>query len=58
MVLAEGIAGTEPAFAALMNQTAKRIGLASSTFGNSNGWPDEGRTMTTARDLATLAERT
>jgi len=58
VVLAEGIAGTEPAFTALMNDAAKRIGLANSHFGNSNGWPDEGVTYVTARDLATLAEAT
>jgi D-alanyl-D-alanine carboxypeptidase (penicillin-binding protein 5/6) len=58
VVLAECIAGTEPAFAALMNQEAKRIGMNSSNFGNSNGWPDEGVTFTTARDLATLARAT
>jgi D-alanyl-D-alanine carboxypeptidase (penicillin-binding protein 5/6) len=58
VVLAEGIAGTEPAFAALMNRRAKELGLANSNFGNSNGWPDEGLTYVTARDLATLAERT
>ena len=58
VVLAECIAGTEPAFAALMNQEAKRLGMANSNFGNSNGWPDEGITFTTARDLARLAEAT
>jgi D-alanyl-D-alanine carboxypeptidase (penicillin-binding protein 5/6) len=58
VVLAECIAGTEPAFAALMNQEAKRLGMANSHFGNSNGWPDEGVTYTTARDLATLAAAT
>jgi D-alanyl-D-alanine carboxypeptidase (penicillin-binding protein 5/6) len=58
VVLAEGISGTEPAFAALMNRRAKEIGLANSHFGNSNGWPDEGVTYVTARDLATLAEAT
>src|SRR5688572_3190911 len=58
VVLAECIAGTEPAFAALMNQEAKRIGMNQSNFGNSNGWPDEGVTFTTARDLATLAKAT
>jgi serine-type D-Ala-D-Ala carboxypeptidase (penicillin-binding protein 5/6) len=58
VVLAEGISGTEEAFAARMNQAAKRIGLANSNFGNSNGWPDEGRTYTTARDLARLAAAT
>lgn len=58
VVLAECIRGTEPAFAALMNEEAKRIGMNNSNFGNSNGWPDEGVTYTTARDLATLAEAT
>lgn len=55
VVLAECIAGTEEAFANVMNENAKRLGLTNSNFGNSNGWPDEGRTYVTARDLATLA---
>jgi len=55
VVLAECIAGTEEAFANVMNENAKRLGLTNSQFGNSNGWPDEGRTHVTARDLATLA---
>lgn len=58
VVLAECIAGTEPSFAALMNQEAQRLGMNDSNFGNSNGWPDEGVTYTTARDLATLAAAT
>jgi D-alanyl-D-alanine carboxypeptidase (penicillin-binding protein 5/6) len=55
VVLAECIAGTEQAFAAQMNALGKQLGLSNSNFGNSNGWPDEGRTYVTARDLATLA---
>ena len=55
VVLAECIAGTEQAFANVMNDNAKRLGLTNSHFGNSNGWPDEGVTYVTARDLATLA---
>ena len=55
VVLAECIAGTEEAFANVMNENAKRLGLTNSHFGNSNGWPDEGRTYVTARDLAALA---
>jgi D-alanyl-D-alanine carboxypeptidase (penicillin-binding protein 5/6) len=55
VVLAEGIAGTEEAFTDLMNAEAKQLGLANSHFANSNGWPDEGRTYTTVRDLAVLA---
>jgi D-alanyl-D-alanine carboxypeptidase (penicillin-binding protein 5/6) len=58
VVLAECIAGTEPAFAAQMTAEAKRLGMNNSNFGNSNGWPDEGVTYTTARDLARLAEAT
>ena len=58
VVLAEGISGTEEAFAQRMNEMAQRIGLTNSHFGNSNGWPDEGRTYVTARDLATLAGTT
>ena len=55
VVLAECIAGTEAAFVNVMNENAQRLGLTNSRFGNSNGWPDEGQTYVTARDLATLA---
>lgn len=58
VVLAEGISGTESAFVELMNRTAKKIGMANSNFGNSNGWPDEGITYVTAHDLVTLARAT
>ncbi|CCW15898.1 D-alanyl-D-alanine carboxypeptidase [Sphingobium indicum BiD32] len=58
VVLAEGIAGTEQAFVALMNEEAKRMGLKNSHFGTSNGWPDEGVTYVTAEDLASLAQGT
>lgn len=58
VVLAEGIAGTEEAFTDLMNKEARRLGMTNSHFGTSNGWPDEGRTYVSARDLATLASAT
>jgi D-alanyl-D-alanine carboxypeptidase (penicillin-binding protein 5/6) len=58
VVLAEGISGTEAAFANLMNQRAAKLGLTNSHFGNSNGWPDNGVTYVTARDLAKLAAAT
>ena len=58
VVLAEGISGTEPAFTELMNRAARKLGMRNSHFGTSNGWPDEGVTYVTARDLATLAEAT
>ena len=58
VVLAEGIAGTEPAFVALMNQQRDALHMIGSNFGTANGWPDNGVTHVTARDLATLAEAT
>jgi D-alanyl-D-alanine carboxypeptidase (penicillin-binding protein 5/6) len=54
IVLAEGIAGSEEAFAAMMNQQAKRLGMSNSHFVNATGLPDP-RHYTTARDLARLA---
>ena len=55
VVLAECIAGTEQAFTGQMNALAQRIGLTNSHFGTANGWPDNGVTHVSARDLATLA---
>jgi D-alanyl-D-alanine carboxypeptidase (penicillin-binding protein 5/6) len=58
VVLAEGISGSEEAFAERMNRVAGEIGLKNSHFGNSNGWPDAGVTYVTAHDLADLAAAT
>lgn len=58
VVLAEGISGSEKAFTDLMNVTAQRIGMKNSNFGTSNGWPDEGVTYVTAKDLGILGSRT
>ncbi|MEQ9661947.1 MAG: D-alanyl-D-alanine carboxypeptidase family protein, partial [Parasphingopyxis sp.] len=58
VVLAECISGTETAFAALMNRKAEELGLSNSNFGNATGWPDEGRSYVSARDLARLAAAT
>jgi serine-type D-Ala-D-Ala carboxypeptidase (penicillin-binding protein 5/6) len=55
VVLAECIAGTEAAFAQQMNLLARKLGMSRSRFCNSTGWPDNGCTLTTARDLARLA---
>ena len=54
IILAEGIGGTEEAFAQQMNDYAKEIGLTKSHFVNSTGLPAEGHVMT-ARELAMLA---
>ena len=58
VALAECISGTEAAFVALMNRESREMGLANSHWGNPVGWPDNGVTYTTARDLATLAAST
>ena len=54
-VLAEGQAGSVAAWTTEMNRTAQALGMTGSHFGTPNGWPDEGRTFTTAQDLVTLA---
>jgi len=57
IVVAEGLAGSEAAFAEEMNQKARAIGLTGSHFVNSTGLPDPDHYVT-AKDLATLALRT
>ncbi|KAI5915245.1 D-alanyl-D-alanine carboxypeptidase family protein [Thauera sp. 2A1] len=54
VALAELIAGSEEAFAALMNREAQRLGMTNTHFTNSNGLPDP-QLYTTARDLGKLA---
>ncbi len=54
IVLAEGASGSVAGFVALMNAEARRLGMTDSHFGTPNGWPDEGATYTSARDLAIL----
>jgi D-alanyl-D-alanine carboxypeptidase (penicillin-binding protein 5/6) len=54
IALAEKVGGTEPAFAQLMNEYAKRLGMKASHFENSDGLPSPGH-YTTARDLAILS---
>ena len=54
IILAEGIAGSEASFAAMMNELAEEIGLTGSNFANPTGLPDPAMHVT-ARDLADLA---
>jgi len=54
VALAEYLAGGEGAFADVMNQQAKLLGMKNSTFHNATGWPSDGH-LTTARDLSLLA---
>ncbi len=54
VVLAENIAGSEPAFAARMTAEARALGMNHTNFANASGLPNPNN-VTTARDLATLA---
>ncbi len=56
VVVAEGLAGSEEAFARLMNERARDLGMTNSTFANSSGWPDPNQRMS-MRDLAILTRR-
>lgn len=53
IVIAEGLAGSVPAFARQMNGLATRLGARNTHFVNPNGLPAEGH-HSTARDLATI----
>jgi D-alanyl-D-alanine carboxypeptidase (penicillin-binding protein 5/6) len=55
IALAEGLAGSEIAFADMMNKRAKEIGLTQSRFTNSTGLHDAEHNMT-VRELAKLAQ--
>ena len=52
--VAEHLAGNEPAFAAMMNNEAKRLGMKNTNFMNATGLPDPAH-KASARDLAILA---
>ena len=54
VALAELIAGSEEAFAHMMNQQAQRLGMKSTNFMNSTGMPNP-QHYSTAHDLALLA---
>ena len=54
VMLAEGISGSQEAFVARMNATAKRLGMSRTNFANPNGLPAPDQ-LTTARDLAKLS---
>ncbi len=54
VVVAEGLAGSEDAFAAKMTERARAIGLEHSTFANASGWPDPRHRMS-MKDLGVLS---
>jgi D-alanyl-D-alanine carboxypeptidase (penicillin-binding protein 5/6) len=66
VALAEFVAGSEPSFSKLMNETAKKMGMTNSRFINSTGLSREdigvyapqdieGESLMSARDVSTLA---
>ena len=56
VALAMAAVGSQEAWLELMNQNAAELGMRDTHFGTPNGWPDEGRTYTSAKDLAILGE--
>ncbi len=56
IVVAEGVASSEENFVALMNKTAKKLGMNNSHFMNATGWPDAKHYMS-AHDIAILSAR-
>lgn len=55
IVLAEGFAGSVPAWVAMMNAEAQKLGMTESHFNTPNGYMDNGQTWVSARDMGILA---
>ena len=55
IILAEGMTGSDAAFAKTMTERAKALGLTGSVFANSTGLPDPAN-KTTAKDMVALAK--
>lgn len=55
IAVAEHVAGSEDAFADVMNTHARRLGMRNTNFTNSTGWPDD-NLYSSARDMAILAQ--
>lgn len=55
IILAEGMTGSDAAFAKTMTERAKALGLTGSVFANSTGLPDPAN-KTTAKDMVMLAK--
>ncbi len=53
-VLAEGVSGSESAFAQRLTRTAQKLGMSATQFRNASGLPDPEQ-VTTARDMAVMA---
>lgn len=56
MALAEAVGGSQEAFARMMTQRARALGMPNTTFRNPHGLTQNGH-LSTARDMATLGRR-
>lgn len=56
VVVAEGLAGSESAFARTMNEKAEVLGMTGSNFANASGWPNPEHRMS-MKDLGVLARQ-
>lgn len=54
IVLADGISGSEAAFAQLLNERAQELGFEGAQFANATGWPDP-QQLISARSLAEIS---
>ena len=54
VVVAEGLAGTEDAYARMATQRARELGMTNTNITNASGWPEPSHRMS-KRDLVTLA---
>ena len=54
IVVAEGLSGSEEAFAAEMNESGHELGFTNTNFVNASGWPTPDHFMS-SRDLAKLS---
>ncbi|MEE8445280.1 MAG: D-alanyl-D-alanine carboxypeptidase family protein [Alphaproteobacteria bacterium] len=57
IVVAEGLGGSEEAFAREMTERGRALGMTGTNYRNASGWPDPDH-YTTVRDLAILARAT
>ncbi|USO01395.1 MAG: D-alanyl-D-alanine carboxypeptidase [Alphaproteobacteria bacterium] len=57
VAMAEGISGSEEAFATEMNHVGGQLGMTQTNFVNASGWPSQGH-YSTAKDIAILGVRT
>lgn len=56
VVVAEGLSGSEAAFARQATERARALGMTDTTLTNASGWPDPGHRMSMS-DLGILAQR-